>query len=200
MLNRYGLRILAGLVSLAGSVANAQSSPMQAWHQRGLILEPIYSAYRFDRDPGASRVEARTYGGRLVWFPFADQTAESPVASRLGFGIFHEAGPKQDLQFDAFHTGALAEFRPLQRSLFERVDPVVTLSAGVLRTVRKSLEHRQYPLDDESANRFALAPGVGVRVMIVRQLGVRAELRDVMTFSGGTRHNVNFFSGLSIAF
>jgi hypothetical protein len=36
--------------------------------------------------------------------------------------------------------------------------------------------------------------------MVVRQLGVRAELRDVMTFSGGTRHNVNFFSGLSIAF
>jgi hypothetical protein len=200
MLNRYGLRIVAGLVSLAATVANAQSSHMQSWHERGLILEPIYSAYRFDRDPGASRVEARTYGGRLVWFPFADQAAEAPVVSRLGFGIFHEAGPKQDLQFDAFHTGALAEFRPLQGSLFERVDPVVTLSAGVLRTVRKSLEHRQYPLDDESANRFALAPGVGVRVMVVRQLGVRGELRDVMTFSGGTRHNVNFFTGLSIAF
>jgi hypothetical protein len=202
MLERYGLRVLLPLLLAAASAARAQAPHGDTWRQRGLILEPIYSAYRFDKDPGASRVDARAYGGRLVWLPFADQATatESPLASRLGFGIFHESGPKQDLGFDAFHTGALVEFLPLGQSLFERVDPVLTLSTGLLRTERKSLDHRQYPLDQESANRFTLAPGVGLRVMLLRQLGIRGELRDVMTFSGATRHNVNFFSGLSIVF
>jgi len=52
----------------------------------------------------------------------------------------------------------------------------------------------------ESTTAFSLAPSVGARVGFWRQLGLRADAGDVVTFRGDTRHNLQLTAGLSFPF
>ena len=47
---------------------------------------------------------------------------------------------------------------------------------------------------------FALSPAVGAKLALWRELGVRGDVRDLVTFRGGMRHHLQLTAGLSFPF
>ena len=56
------------------------------------------------------------------------------------------------------------------------------------------------PLATRSTTNFALSPAAGVRLELGGGLGLRGDVGDLITFRGGTRHNVALCAGLSVSF
>ena len=101
------------------------------------------------------------------------------------------------------HTGVQGDVSLLSTPLLGHVSPVASLGLGVLRTNLDNASQAAatgFPLGMESTTTFSLAPSVGARVGLWRQLGLRADAGDVVTFRGDTRHNLQLTAGLSFPF
>lgn len=202
--------ILASLVApivaaLAVTPAHAQTSMSSAPWNGGvgpLTLEGYYSHYRLDTQ-GDDRVGMNGLGGRLMWHPALGSVEITTRPSRAAVGLFAEYAPTQNKGFSMLNAGVQGYLNVLPTPLFGRVAPVASLGAGVLRTdVKNSSEAAEtgFSLGTRNTTALSLAPSLGARAAVWRQVGVRADARDLVTFRDGTRHNLQFTAGISSPF
>jgi hypothetical protein len=197
----FALAIVAATAFVAGT-ARAQSTPSATGP---FAVVGYYSHYRLDA-VGNDAVGMSGLGARVTWYPWRGTVSSDHAArfqSRVGLGLFGEYAPAQDRGFSMFHTGVQGDVSLLSTPLLGHVSPVASLGLGVLRTNLDNPSQAAatgFPLGMESTTAFSLAPSVGARVGFWRQLGLRADAGDVVTFRGDTRHNLQLTAGLSFPF
>lgn len=197
----FALAIFAVTAFVAGT-AKAQSIPSTVGQ---FAVDGYYSYYRLDA-VGNDAVGMNGLGARVMWYPWRGTVSSDDAArfqSRVGLGLFGEYAPAQDRGFSMLHTGVQGDVSLLSTPLLGHVSPVASLGLGVLRTNLDNASQAAatgFPLGMESTTTFSLAPSVGARVGLWRQLGLRADAGDVVTFRGDTRHNLQLTAGLSFPF
>jgi hypothetical protein len=205
MLNRRTVLVAALGVMLGAVPAERSQAQAAAWWGRPSI-EGFYTQLRFDVT-GPS-VNANGVGARFMWYPTVDtgRTGALPaLLRRTGLGLYGTFTPehtyRQDLRFSTVGVGGVADVRPFATPLAGRVDPFLSLGAGWLNTrVDAAVAPAPSPLLAESHVAFALTPGVGARVGLMRNVALQGDVRDVMTFLGDTRHNIGVGAGLRLNF
>lgn len=196
--------VLAALVLGGCVVSTAAAQPASTatfWTGLGpLTVEGYHTHYRLDT-AGDKRISKNGIGGRLMWRGF-DVAAFGSFASRAAAGLFAEYAPTQDGGFTIVHAGVQGDVHLLREPLFGRVMPLASLAAGGLWTDvdGAGLRTTDFPLGNRSTGTFALTPSLGTRIGLWRQLGMRVDVRDVVTFRPRTLHNWQFASGLSFTF
>jgi hypothetical protein len=192
--------VLVAAASLFATPAAAQSRVVPAVRPKPALFEGYYTHYNFDRSDG--RVGMNGIGARLMWNPIRADYGATTLPARFSIGLFGEWAPSQDKGFSVGHFGVQSDLSVVRSPLFGRVLPVLSLSAGALRTERSgaAISEADFELGDRSLTMFALAPSLGTRIGVWRQLGLRADVRDVMTFRDQTRHHGQFTAGLSLPF
>ena len=176
------------------SVAQIPSKP-------GRVLDGYFAHYRFDT--ADDRVGMSGVGARLMWSPTRTDYGATALPSRFTVGLFGEYVPNQEgRSFSLGHAGVASDVNVLRSPLFGRVLPVASLGAGVLWTNRvgPAIRESEFSIGNESVTMFSLAPALGTRVSLWRELGLRADARDLITFRDGTRHHVQLAAGLSFPF
>lgn len=214
--------LLAGLVlpvlgALVGGTAQAQEESTPFTMGRGASFEGYYTHFRLDARGGDWK-SANGFGGRLMWYPGGRQTQAAWQAPRLGLGAFAEYAPEQDPGFTLLHAGVQGDLRLVDTPLFGRVEPMLGLGVGALRTNGVDLfTDRVVPSpaepsvvgmpslqvasdNDRAVTTLALSPTIGARVGLFRNLAARADVRDLVTFRDGTKHNLQIAAGLSLPF
>jgi len=217
-------RILRSAFVVPAVVGALASTPGEA--QIPYVLKPLtprarvqfdgyYAHFRLDAR-GDDRIGMDGMGARLMWRPtmMAEDTPLLP--SRMAFGLFAEYAPEQSTGFYVAHAGFQGDFNVLESPLYGRVIPVASLGAGALwarsaegtspgvsgkpATLLRS-STADFPLAATNSTTFAISPAIGVRVGLWRQLALRADARDVVTFRDrATLHNLQFAAGLSYPF
>lgn len=185
---------------LSGAPAHAQTSIATAEPQAHRTVEGYYSHYRFD--VRGDRLGMNGLGARLMWRPVAGDDSAPSFASRFAVGVFGEYVPDQDKGFAAGHVGVQGDLHVSRTPLFGRLSPVLSLGAGGFWTDRvgPAIDAREFSLANRSIKSFALTPALGARVGLWRQLGLRADVRDLVTFEERTLHHVQLSAGLSFPF
>ena len=148
----------------------------------------------------ADRVLTEGTGARVMWQLPAEQDAKS-LRSRTSVGLAaaysrQRIGPTVTTHY----LGGEADVELLPEPIAGRLSPFVSLGVGALRTdstVPALVNPRGH---DRMTVSLALSPGAGMRLGLGRGLGIRADVRDVVTFHDGTRHNPAFGVGLSLRF
>jgi len=189
--------------ALAASGLHAQAPTREpAWGNGHFTVEGFYSQYRLDGRSGSDRTTVDGVGGRLMWQLPAFMSADDYTLSRprAALGAFAVYTPEQNVGFTTWHVGTQADFLPLATPLFGRVDPLVSLGAGALRTNLRGTPTSDVAVADASNTSFALSPAVGLRLSLLPAVGIRADARDVIAFRGGATHNPELSAGLSLTF
>ena len=127
-------------------------------------------------------------------------TFTSRLASRAAVGAFAVYTPEQDLGFKTWHVGTQADLRLLPAPVFGRLDPLVSLGAGALRTNVRGTPAGDAAIVERTNTSFALTPAIGARLAILPRAGLRADVQDLMAFRGGVTHNPTLSAGLSVSF
>jgi hypothetical protein len=202
--------LLAGLATLGGR-AEAQALSVSIIHrdpslatvrpEPGRVVEGYFSHYSFDT-PG-SRIGADGIGARVMWNVARTDYGATALPSRFAVGMFGEYAPKQaSRNFSLGHVGVEGDMNVLQKPLFGRVLPVASLGAGMLWTNREGPEIKtvDFTIGNRSERLFALSPSVGTRIGLWRQLGLRAQVRDLMTFRDEPLNHLQLSGGLSFSY
>jgi hypothetical protein len=189
--------ILATGALQAQSIAPRAVSPWAG----PLTVEGYYARYRLDTS-GDDRIGMSGLGGRLMWSGALRFAGVESLPSRSAVGIFAEYAPTQD-GFAIIHAGAEGDVSLAPKPLFGRVTPIASLAAGALwidvDDKTKAIA-TGFPLAARRGTTFALTPSAGLRIGLWRELGLRADVRDVMTFRHQTLNNLQFATGLSFVF
>lgn len=188
------------LAGLAGPGQAQTTAPSTVEPEPNRSVEAYYSHYRFDV-PG-DRLGMNGVGARLMWRPTVEDYASPGFASRFAFGVFGEWAPDQDKGLKAGHVGVQSDMNVFATPLFGRVSPVASLGAGAFWTDRvgPAIDSNDFSIQNKSIRSFALTPALGARVGLWRQLGLRADVRDLITFEEETLHHVQLSAGLSFPF
>ena len=222
--------LLSGLVvpvvaALALSTAEAQVK--SSWNSTGsfevpwsgaspVAFEGYYTHYRLDAE-GNDRMGMNGLGARLMWRPTSGDSLS--VMPRFVLGVFGEYAPADNIGFSLLHAGVQSDLMLVPRPWFGRVTPIASLGAGVLHAnvddglaatssriaqrVRSMTPLALAPvagINARSSTTFALSPAAGAKLALWRELGVRGDVRDLVTFRGGTRHHLQLTAGLSFPF
>jgi hypothetical protein len=200
------------LGALVAATARAQS-PAPITLDNRASFEGYYAHYRLDARGDATR--ANGFGGRLMWYPGSGEPRAAWLAPRIGLGAFAEYAPEQEAGFTLLHAGLQGDVSLLPRPLFGRIDPMVGLGVGALRTNGVDLfgdrevnggvafsiagmPSLRLPTADHAVTTFALSPALGARVAAFRGVALRADVRDLVTFRSGTKHNRQLSIGVSL--
>ena len=202
--------LLAGLGAL-GAAAEAQSLSVSIMHrdpalamvrpEPGRVVEGYFSHYSFDT-PG-SRLGMSGMGARVMWNVARTDYGATALPSRFAVGMFGEYAPNQEGRgFSLGHVGVEGDLNVLQKPLFGRVLPVASLGAGMLWTNRDGPDIKtiDFTLGNRSERLFALAPSLGTRVGLWRQLALRAQVRDLITFRDEPLNHLQLSAGLSLGY
>lgn len=166
-------------------------------YRQFLSLEPYYVNFQLDDGgSGAERTSVNGYGGRL-WLNYAP-FVRSRALAKGGLALFAHTGSKDGAR--VLHYGAEQDVFLTNRPFGGVLDPVVSVAGGVYRTSAAGAHQ----------NRFALTPGVGVRIPVPNRLQLRVDARDAILFnqdvgSGSgvrqrTLNNFEFTGALGITF
>lgn len=181
---------------------NAQGVTPPAWwsDSTGRALERLYTRVRLEPGGGRGRMVLDGIGARVMWSA-APRSGANDLASRSAVGLFATYTPeRRPLGISTLHAGAMLDVRPLATSLIGRVDPVLSLGAGVFHTDVDGPRASRVPLTERTHTTFAFSPGIGARIGLWRGIGLRGDVRDVITFRGETHHNVALDVGFRLAF
>jgi hypothetical protein len=197
------LGVMLGALPVAASSAQDSVTGVQTVQLARPTFEPFYTRIRFGSDRG--RMNAEGVGVRFMWRGSSLFDPSSPLAGHLDLGLFGSYTPKQTFftKLDAatYHFGLAADVRPFSAPLAGRVDPFASLGLGVLSTrVTGGLSPAPSPLFRDSGSAVTLAPGVGARLLLSRYLGLQGDVRDIVAFDEGARHNPAYSAGVSLRF
>ena len=186
-----------GMVGMTGPMTEPARRPM-------LAIEPyVVNMQLDDAVNSAGRAGINGYGVRV--------TLRQPprmrlgVLSRGGLTAWGHWAPERGGNV-VRHLGVQQEVHVADRPILGFLDPVLALGAGAYRLTTR------YDLDgvgpySATRERFALTPGVGVRVLTPGRLYLRVDARDAIVFNqrtpAGERRTLNnfeFAAGLGVAF
>ncbi len=209
-------RLLLASTALAlssGFVAHRAEAQILGPQRQFIAIEPIYS--RLGRDLGGAmgRTWANGYGARL-WINTAPFVGPGVgLGSKVGIGLFSVYSPPSH-GISTVHYGAELNVHTTDIPYGGFLDPFITLGGGVLRT--RTGTANDFGLTPQTVNKFALTPGVGVRIPLLNHVQARADARDVIVFSdpsgataagsstmsGSTRttHNLEFLVSVGVMF
>lgn len=188
------MRRLASGAVLAAVVAILSPAHLRAQalgpQRQFLSLEPYYSRMMFDAGSGNSRVGANGYGGRL-WINMAPFAGPGPnLIGHMGLSLFATWIPDQASRGASFvHYGLEDDVFFVNRPLGGVIDPFISVAGGALRTEAVGT--------GDATTKFALTPGVGIRIPLANRLQLRVDARDVLLFhvadgTGGNRTSSNY--------
>ncbi len=192
------LGALALALGTFGSAAAAQDTPAGIRPYR-FTLEGYLSAMSFDRGGDASRATLGGYGARLMFNRSDPSNAIRTFFRRASFGVFTTFTSEQN-GVSTQHFGVQGDVSIFPIAVFRgTLDPFVSLGGGGLNTrVDVAVAPSPTPLLRDSHIAFTLAPGAGARVLLLPRLALQGEVRDLVTFQGGTRHNLGLGAGLRL--
>ena len=181
MIARATRAIALGSIALAAlSVAVPADAGAQALgpQRQFLSLEPYYSRMQLDNGDGSTRTGVNGYGGRL-WVNLAPFSGPSPnVLGHMGLALFTTYYPDQaNNGVSILHYGAEGDIFFANRPLGGVLDPFISIGGGAFRT--KDVNANQ------SATRFALTPGAGIRIPLANRFQLRGDAKDVLLFRHG---------------
>jgi len=215
-----GALLLAGSTSFTSAPLRAQE---RATTRPAVMIEAYVSRARLDATFVGSRMQLDGVGARVLrsLAPLPGD-GTSGFARRLALGAFASYAPREDFALNVWHYGAAADFQLLARPLAGRIDPLLSLGGGVFRTRRDlapsdrlaplclapmDLPTAGVPASCRRASQIAprtvaqsdpaFSPAVGLRVGVLPGLALRAEVRDVIVYSGAPRHNTELATGVT---
>ena len=222
--------LLSGLVvpvAAALALSTAEAQVRSSWNSTGsfevpwsgaspVAFEGYYTHYRLDAE-GDDRLGMNGLGARLMWRPTSRDSLS--VVPRFSLGIFGEYAPTDNLGLSLLHVGVQGDRMLVSQPWVGRVTPMVSLGAGVLhanvddafadaaaRVAQRARSMTALALapvagiSARSSTTFALSPAAGAKLALWREFGVRGDVRDLVTFRGGTRHHLQLTAGLSFPF
>jgi hypothetical protein len=200
---------LLGGLALAPLASSAQPSARPAAVESPgapLMLEQYLS--RAELDPAIVGTPASLGGaGARLLRPLG--TADAGDPGRLALGAFATYARHGDRGLTAWHYGAQADLRLASQPLIGRIDPLLSLGVGALRTSHASgcgtaaAANACGPQTSSGRARSetaaAVSPALGLRVALLPGLAVRSEVRDVIVYRGAPRHSLELATGVSLA-
>ena len=187
MLATRMLRLGALGVLLGASTASDLRGQVAVRLIRGpTSVDSYYSQLQLAGSAGALRTDG--LGVRVMWN--RDLYGRS---ARTELGVYGAYTPERPfghrLRFSTLAVGVAGDARLLAEPI-GRIDPFVSLGAGVLRTnVAQLYGPAPTPLVDGSRSAFTLTPGVGARLVLSRRLAAGGELRQMIAFDHAARQN-----------
>ena len=217
--------LLAGLALPLAVVALPPALAAQTAPRAGVVYEHFLSRARLSPAVVGAPVRVEGMGARLL-FPLGAVTGgvAPGLGRRVAVGGFATYAPADDPGFTTWHYGAVADVRLLDRPVLGRLEPLVSLGAGAFRMQRDDrvgqpplgvacVNPKDLPLRAADAclpppsdplrlrkTDFALSPAAGLRVALFPNVGLRADVRDVIVYAAGApKHNFEFATGFSLA-
>ena len=203
------MRILPYAAAAALVLVSTRAEAQALGPQRQLLsLEPFYSRVEIETGSGSGRTGLNGYG-LLFWLnlaPFSGPTGN--LVNHTGLGLFTSWSPGHGPQnISTFHFGAEFDIHPINYPIAGSLDPFISLGLGLFRT--RSGFQGSATSPRFSSTRFALTPGVGLRIPLANRFQLRGDARDAIVFgngfgvpSGGSRttHTFEFRGGLGLTF
>jgi hypothetical protein len=140
-----------------------------------------------------------SFGARVLW-RLAEEPADRPLLSRAFLGPFGEYMDAEARGFSTAFFGAHGDFRLLSMPLGGVVDPVLSLSAGAVRTSTEIGFGDRPAYANRSNMAMGMAPAVGLRLGLIRGVALRADARDLIVLRAGTQHNRHLSFGVGTTF
>lgn len=189
------------LLLLAAPVAGAQSAWAPFMGGR-LTAQASRSTYIFAGNLPSQHFDVRANYFQLMWQPIArdPSAAEASVASRVSIGAFYEETPPQNLGLQARYVGGTVELRPWPFAILGHIEPIAELGLGQFSTRNVQTGHAPIPIASGKSSYFAAAPGVGVRLRLISNIGIRGDARDLITSNSGNQHTFAYRVGLTLLF
>jgi hypothetical protein len=186
------LLLLPGLVSAQGRPASDAGNGGERYLD--YFVSQWWTADRAERQSAA-------VGGRLMWaLPTATENSHLPIGRAYVGGYLMRLRHEGE-SWEAWHYGTQADLSVARAPLFGRVDPIVSLAVGALRTTAPF-----DPLFDlERVNSVApsqtvltLAPGIGARIRLMPRLEIRSDIRRLQEMGDDSRGYFEMAGGLSL--
>ena len=204
---RRSRMLLVGALGVMLGAATPHALAAQAARMPWQVRQPAVDGFhtRLHLAANEGRVGVDGIGGRLMWSATRPDGADASwLADHASIGLLASHTPAQSLGFSTLHLGAVVDVQPLATPLAGRVTPFLSLGAGMLRTtvsssVRASARPTS-PLTERSNTAPTLSPAAGLRVALVPGIALQADVRDLVTFRGDTRHNLGLGAGLRFGF
>ena len=200
----------AAAVATIAIATPSQSGAQALGPQRQFLsLEPYYA--RLQLDPGlsgisqngvngGSRTGVNGYGGRL-WVNLAPFSGPSPnLLGHMSLALFTTYYPSKGIDSTSIlHYGAEADIFFVNRPLGGFLDPFISVGGGAFRLKDTATQ--------ATDTRFALSPGVGLRIPLSNRFQLRGDAKDLVLFkvpdfngSKQTLNNYEFTAALGITF
>jgi hypothetical protein len=183
----------AAALALAAAPAVAQDPDVQAYR---FTAEGYLANYWLDRGGDLDRASVGGYGVRVMFNRSTPANVARTFFSRSSVGAYATFTAEQD-RVSTQNLGVQLDV-PLFASAVAagRLDPFVSLGAGVLRS---SAELQSG--DDRTTTDFTIIPAAGTRIPFFSGIGFRGDLRLPVVFSdGNTQLNFLAEGGLYISF
>ncbi len=189
-----------------GRVSAQQLGPQRQF----LSIEGFYDRLQLDAGAGQSRIGIDGYGARL-WINAAPFAGPNSALGKTAIALYYSRNPRKDRGIGAAQYGGEFYVYPTDRPYGGIIDPFLSLGAGALRINNRQRSASNGNLADiqaGSTTRFALSPGVGVRLPLFNHVQARVDAKDVIVFSRKTRigdgtrtsNSLDFQAGLGLAF
>jgi hypothetical protein len=168
-------------------------------------LRPSFESFHMRIHFDGGSLSADGLGARLMWHVAPLVGSTSTLARRTELGVFGAYTPKRTIptavDASSYQLGLAGDLRPFVTPLGGRVDPFVSLGAGVLFThAPAATVAPPSPLFARSTAMFAMTPAVGTRLFVLPNLALQGDVRDLMALDGGVRHNTALAAGVRLAF
>lgn len=193
--------LLVPLLLIAAPVAGAQSTWAPFMGGR-LTAQASRSTYIFAGNLPSQHFNVHGNYFQLMWQPIArdPSAAEASIPSRFSIGAFYEETPPQNLGLQARFVGGAAEFRPWPFAILGHIEPIAELGLGQFSLRNVQTNHVPLPMASGKTSYFGVAPGVGVRLRLISNVGIRGDARDLITSNSGNQNTFAYRVGLTLLF
>ncbi|GLC25559.1 hypothetical protein [Roseisolibacter agri] len=187
---------LAGAALVAGAVsASAQETPTGVQPYR-FTVEGYLANYWLDRGGDLDRASVGGYGVRAMFNRSTPAAVARSFFNRASVGAYATFTAEQD-RVSTQNLGVEVDVALFPTAIAAgRLDPFVSLGAGVLRS-----KAEQASGGDVTTTDFTIIPAAGTRIPLFSGIGFRGDLRLPVVFSDGdTRLHFLAEGGLYVSF
>jgi hypothetical protein len=187
--------VAAGMLAFASAPAAAQntSTGVQAYR---FTVEGYLANYWLDRGGDLDRASVGGYGARVMFNRSTPADVARTFFNRSSVGAYATLTAKQD-NVTTQNLGVELDVPLLPTAIAGgRLDPFVSLGAGVLRS-----KSDQASGDSRTTTDFTIIPAAGTRIPFFSGIGFRGDLRLPIVFSdGNTQLNFLAEGGVYVSF
>lgn len=183
-----------GAASLcAAAPAAAQDPTVQAYR---FTVQGYLANYWLDRGGDLDRASVGGYGARVMFNRSTPADVARTFFNRSSVGAYATITSEQD-RVSTQNLGVQLDVPLFPTAIAAgRLDPFVSLGAGVLRSSAEQLSG-----DDRTTTDFTIIPAAGTRIPFFSGIGFRGDLRLPIVFSdGNTQLNFLAEGGIYVSF